>query len=167
MNAAIEAARVPEYGKGFAVVADEVKKLAQEAAESAQRISNLVRAIQRDVETAKSLMEKGTLGMYVGMETVDKTDQSLIAIAEMVSRMAKLAGSIAEDSSAEMYQSQRLSESLQEMRTQIDNDMAAYEQIGASSDQQTKGTMELASTAEQLSEIAHRLYGMVANFKIK
>ncbi len=167
LNAAIEAARVPEYGKGFAVVADEVKKLAQEAAESAQRISNLVRAIQRDVETAKSLMEKGTLGMYVGMETVDKTDQSLIAIAEMVSRMAKLAGSIAEDSSAEMYQSQRLSESLQEMRTQIDNDMAAYEQIGASSDQQTKGTMELASTAEQLSEIAHRLYGMVANFKIK
>lgn len=167
LNAAIEAARVPEYGKGFAVVADEVKKLAHEAAESAQRISDLVRAIQRDVETAKSLMQKGTIGMYVGMETVDKTDRSLIAISEMVSRMAKLAGSIAEDSSAEMHQSQRLSESLQEMRTQIDNDMAAYEQIGASSDQQTKGTMELASTAQQLSEIAHRLYGMVANFKIK
>lgn len=167
LNAAIEAARVPEYGKGFAVVADEVKKLAHEAAESAQRISDLVRAIQRDVETAKSLMEKGTLGMYVGIETVDKTDQSLIAISEMVSRMAKVAGSIAEDSSAEMYQSQRLSESLQEMRTQIDNDMAAYEQIGASSDQQTKGTMELASTAEQLSEIAHRLYDMVAHFRIK
>ena len=167
LNAAIEAARVPEYGKGFAVVADEVKKLAHEAAESAQRISDLVRAIQRDVETAKSLMEKGTLGMYVGIETVDKTDQSLIAISEMVSRMAKVAGSIAEDSSAEMYQSQRLSESLQEMRTQIDNNMAAYEQIGASSDQQTKGTMELASTAEQLSEIAHRLYDMVAHFRIK
>ncbi|OFW56330.1 MAG: hypothetical protein A2W01_00130 [Candidatus Solincola sediminis] len=167
LNAAIEAARVPEYGKGFAVVADEVKKLAREAAESAQRISNLVVTIQRDVETAKSLMEKGTLGMYIGIETVDKTDQSLASISEMVSRMARLAGSIAEDSTAEMDQSQRLAESLQEMRTQIDNDMAAYEQIGASSDQQTKGTMELASTAEQLSEIAHRLYDMVAHFKTK
>ncbi|MGQ9476761.1 MAG: methyl-accepting chemotaxis protein [Actinomycetota bacterium] len=63
LNAAIEAARVPEHGKGFAVVADEVKKLAQEAAASAHRISDQVRAIQKDVEKAMSLMEKGTMGM--------------------------------------------------------------------------------------------------------
>lgn len=167
LNAAIEAARVPEHGRGFAVVADEVKKLAQEAAAAAQRISDLIRVIQKDVETAKSLMEKGTIGMYVGMETVDRTDQSLIAISETVSQMARLAGAIAEASSKEREESERLSESLVEMRTQIDNDVAAYEQIGASSDQQTRGTMELASTAEQLSEIAHTLYEMVAHFKTK
>jgi methyl-accepting chemotaxis protein len=167
LNAAIEAARVPEYGKGFAVVADEVKKLAREAAASAQRISDLVMVIQKDVDVAKSLMEKGSMGMYVGLETVDRTDKSLIAISETVSHMARLAGSIKEASSTELDESEQLSVSLQEMRNQIDNDVAAYEQIGASSDQQTKGTMELASTAEQLSEIAHRLYDMVAHFKIK
>ncbi len=102
LNAAIEAARVPEFGKGFAVVADEVKKLAQEAAGSAQRIHELVRAIQGDVETAKSLMEKGTMGMYVGMETVERTDNSLLSISDVVNRMARMVGSIAEASSREL-----------------------------------------------------------------
>jgi methyl-accepting chemotaxis protein len=167
LNAAIEAARVPEYGKGFAVVADEVKKLAQQAVSSAQRISDLVGLIQSDVERAKSLMEKGSLGMYVGIESVERTDKSLVAISDTVSQMAQLAGSIAEASAIELRQSEELAISLQEMRTQIDNDFAAYEQINASSDQQAKGTMELASTAEQLSHIAQRLHEMVEHFRIK
>ncbi len=167
LNAAIEAARVSEHGKGFAVVADEVKKLAGEASDSAKRISQLVRVIQGDVETAKGLMERGTMGMFVGMETVDRTDQSLISISQIVGQMARLAGGIAEASSQEMDESEKLAGSLDLMKEQIESDVAAYEQIGASSDQQTQGTMELASTAEQLSEIALKLKDLVAHFKIK
>ena len=166
LNAAIEAARVPEHGKGFAVVADEVKKLAQEAAGSARRISDLVLAIQKDVETARSLMEKGTMEMYVGMETVDRTDQSLVSISETVAQMARLAESIAEASWQEMNQSEKLAESLERMKAQIEMDVTAYQQIGVSSDQQARGTTELANTAQQLSEIARRLSEMVAHFKI-
>jgi methyl-accepting chemotaxis protein len=167
LNAAIEAARVQEHGKGFAVVAEEVKKLAGEAANSAQRISQLILVIQGDVETAKGLMERGTMGMFVGMETVDRTDQSLVSISDIVSQMARLAGGIAEASSQEIDESEKLAGSLNTMKEQIESDVAAYEQIGASSDQQTQGTMELASTAEQLSEIALRLKEMVSHFKIK
>ena len=42
------------------------------------------------VETAKSLMEKGAMGMYVGMETVERTDTSLLSISDVVNRMACL-----------------------------------------------------------------------------
>jgi methyl-accepting chemotaxis protein len=167
LNAAIEAARVPEHGKGFAVVAEEVKKLAREASGSANRISDLVRVIQKDVETAKSLMEKGTMEMYMGIETVDHTDQSLSSISETVGQMAKLAGNIAQASSQEMNQSEMLAESLERMKSQIEMDVSAYQQIGASSDQQARGTMELANTAQQLSEIAKKLNEMVAHFKIE
>jgi len=165
LNAAIEAARVPEYGKGFAVVADEVKKLAQEAAASAQRIGDLVKAIQKDVETAKGLMEKGTMGMYVGMETVDRTDQSLASISEIVGKMARMAEAIARASSQELEQSERLASSLEAMRSQVESTAQAYEEIGASSDQQTQVTVELTGTAEKLSDIAHRLMDMVSRFK--
>lgn len=166
LNAAIEAARVPEHGKGFAVVADEVKKLAQEAAGSAQRIHDLVRAIQGDVEKAKGLMEKGTMGMYVGMETVERTDRSLASISDIVGEMARVAGAIAEASSRELRESERLADSLRAMKEQVETTAGAYEEIGASSEEQTAATTELAGTAEQLSRIAERLQEMVAHFKL-
>jgi len=166
LNAAIEAARVPEFGKGFAVVADEVKKLAGEASGSAHRIHDLVRIIQQDVETAQNLMEKGTMGMYVGMETVERTDSSLLSISEIVNQMARMAGSIAEASSLEMNESERLSQSLTSMKEQVENTAGAYEEIGASSEEQTAATSELTTTAERLSEIAKSLEEMVSHFKI-
>lgn len=166
LNAAIEAARVPEYGKGFAVVAGEVKKLAQEAAGSAQRIHDLVRVIQQDVETAKGLMERGTMGMFVGMETVERTDHSLVSISHVVDQMARMAGSIAEASSRELDGSERLTHSLKAMKDQVEATFGAYEEIGASSEEQTAATTELTTTAERLSEIANKLQEMVAHFKI-
>ncbi len=166
LNAAIEAARVPEHGKGFAVVADEVKKLAQEAAGSAHRIHDLVRAIQGDVERAKGLMEKGTMGMYVGMETVERTDQSLAAISDIVAEMARMASAIAEASSRELAESERLAASLRAMKEQVETTAGAYEEIGASSEEQTAATTELTGTAEQLSRIAEKLQEMVAHFKL-
>ncbi len=166
LNAAIEAARVPEHGRGFAVVADEVKKLAQEAAASAHRISDQVRAIQKDVEKTISLMEKGTMGMYVGLETVNRTDQSLASISEVVGQMARMAESIARASAEELEQSERLAASLQAMHTQVESTAQAYEEIGASTEQQTQVVAELTGTAEKLSEIAHRLLEMVSRFKV-
>jgi methyl-accepting chemotaxis protein len=148
------------------VVADEVKKLAQEAAGSAQRIHELVRAIQDDVEKAKGLMEKGTMGMFVGMETVERTDTSLLSISEVVNRMARMVGSIAEASSRELDESERLADSLNAMKDQVESTAQAYEEIGASSEEQTAVTTELTSTAEKLSEIANKLQEMVAHFKI-
>ncbi|MDY6795720.1 MAG: methyl-accepting chemotaxis protein [Actinomycetota bacterium] len=165
LNAAIEAARVPEYGKGFSVVAEEVKKLAQEAAGSAQRINDLVLVIQEDAQTAISLMEKGTMGMYMGVETVDRTDQSLTSIAEIVGQMSRMAAAIAEASSREIEGSERLADSLKDMKGQVESNAASYQEIGASTEQQTQATVELTSTAEQLVEIAHRLIEMVKHFK--
>ncbi|WP_287155228.1 methyl-accepting chemotaxis protein [Candidatus Solincola tengchongensis] len=166
LNAAIEAARVPEHGRGFAVVADEVKKLAQEAAASAHRISDQVRAIQKDVERTISLMEKGTMGMYVGMETVARTDSSLASISDVVGQMARMAESIARASAEELKQSERLAASLEAMQRQVESTAQAYEEIGSSSEQQTQVTAELTGTAEKLAEIAHRLQDMVSRFKV-
>jgi methyl-accepting chemotaxis protein len=50
LNAAIEAARAGEAGRGFAVVADEVRKLAEKSASAAAEITNMLSAVQTDVD---------------------------------------------------------------------------------------------------------------------
>ena len=100
LNATIEAARAGDMGKGFAVVASEVKQLANETAESAAKVSDVISAIIGQTEAvASSFASTTTVVGEVSEIQVDiaaSVEEQAVVLTE-VTRQLSTASSAAQE----------------------------------------------------------------------
>lgn len=144
LNAAIEAARAGEQGRGFAVVAEEVRKLAEQSANAATEIGEMILASQEESRKALESMNLGVQDVEAGTEVVARTGETF---SNILNDVTAITGQISDVAAA----AEELS--------------AGSEEMAASVEEQSSTMEEMAATAQELRASAERLFQELQKFK--
>ncbi len=165
LNAAIEAARAGEHGRGFAVVAGEVKNLAGESKVATNNIEKLISGIQADsVRTAES-MKSAYDEIKVGIESVEKTINSLNFMVQSSRDAAEGVGEIARATDDQANATNRVMQEMENVTLITTENMRRIDDMAALTEEVAASTEEVGSGAHEVSSMSKRLREMMDVFK--
>ena len=112
LNAAIEAARAGEAGRGFAVVASEVKTLAGKTRRATEEIARTIDALGGEAEQVIVEIEKGAKVRDEARSSVERIEDTLLGVSEMVTQVDRQSEQIAHATTAISRHVDRLQQAL-------------------------------------------------------
>jgi methyl-accepting chemotaxis protein len=165
LNAAIEAARAGEYGRGFAVVAEEVKKLADGSAEAANKISVIIREIQKEISRVVTTMSEGAEKVSEGLTVVTEGGEALKEIQSASDEVVKQVQEINKSFENQADQASNVVEAITNIVAVSEENASATEEISASTEELTASMESMVAAARQLEGVAQRLKDAASHFK--
>jgi len=149
LNASIQASAAGEAGKGFATVAEEVERLAVRAAESAKKITAIIKSVQSDTSEAMAAMEETTREVVAGSQSANEAGQRLQDIEGVSQQIANLIAQISQASQQQAAGSEEVSRNVAGITT-------ITQQTASGAKETEESTRRLAGLAAQLSESISR-----------
>ena len=157
VNGSIEAARAGEFGKGFVVVATDIRNLAHDSAENADRIKDLVKAVQDQIAMVGRDLEE------IVSTAVGEVEKAKVASASLLLIEADIA--VVEGGAKEiMAASNEIAAAICQVKKGIEQISAAAQEAdkaateaAAAAKQQSQGAEELAAAIEEIASLADEL----------
>ena len=157
VNGSIEAARAGEFGKGFMVVSTDIRNLARDSADNAERIKDLVKAIQDQIVVVRRDLEE------ISIAASSEVEKNKAITASMQTARSDV-GLVLSGNREVLSGVDQMAQMLIEAKKGGEQIAAAAAQAGAASGQaqqaaneQSKGAEELAAAIEEISALADEL----------
>jgi len=157
VNGAIEAARAGEFGKGFVVVATDIRNLAHDSSENADRIKDLVKAVQDQIGVVGRDLSEIVASAVSEVQKAKATTGDLVSIESDILIVEKGAQEIlaaSDEIAAALGQVKKGIEQISAAATEADK---AATEASTAAQQQSKGAEDLASAIEEISSLADEL----------
>ncbi|WP_245455587.1 methyl-accepting chemotaxis protein [Neorhizobium lilium] len=157
VNGSIEAARAGEFGKGFAVVATDIRNLARDSAENADRIKDLVKAVQDQIQTVSRDLDEIVESAINEAEKAKATTDNLVSIERDVSDVESGAQVILTSASEIAVAITQAKKGVEQIATASEQAEKAASEAATAARQQTQSSEELASAVEEIASLADEL----------
>lgn len=166
LNAAIEAARVGEHGQGFAVVAHEVRKLAEQSADSAKQISELIASIRNETNQVVQWMEAGSEEVSAGIQSVHQAGHAFEQIQKAVHEVKDGIQEVTAATEQMSASTEQVARSFEVISDIAGTTFKGTEQVASSVQEQMSSMEEIASFTAGMAEMSAELQGEIGRFRV-
>ncbi len=160
VNGSIEAARAGEHGRGFSVVADDIRNLANESAQNADKIKDLVRALQLQITKSGTNVEMAGKSSIAESIKAKTSSHSLDLIEQEANIIESSIKGIKLDNAESLKAIESTKKGIDQISIAAQEASKTIDQAAAAIEEQSKGLQELAQAIEEIASLAEELQSM-------
>jgi methyl-accepting chemotaxis protein len=157
VNGNVEAARAGEYGRGFSVVAGDIRSLANESSENADKIKDLVKSVQTQINKVSGDTELAGSKGRAEVERAKVSTASLDRIARESEVMLKDIREISKASGEAALGLEEAGKASQQIAAAAEETARASTEAAGASEQALKAAQEIAQAIEDIASQADEL----------
>lgn len=166
LNASIEAARAGEAGKGFAVVALEIRKLADECKNSTEKISEIIKGVQKYAMEMSKKMIEGMQQLEMGNELADKTRKNFHLIKDGTLVVNEDVDSMIVATKTLVTVSDNVKQNINHIYEMIEENALGTQSISKTILEQSNDSKQVSMAVETLQKLSEDLNRQVIEFKL-